>query len=104
MVPYLISIKYNNLVIVFSLAHDITINKSIDWKLAEFFIMPEFRKKNFGSEAAIKTIKSQHGSWEISVLEDNLVAKKFWLHILNKLSVQYKSFKYQQYEVVEVTI
>ncbi|QBR83024.1 GNAT family N-acetyltransferase [Legionella israelensis] len=98
--PYVI--KHNESIIGFSLAHDITINKSIDWKLAEFFIMPEFRRQGFGCEAAISTIKSHTGSWEISVLEDNFKAKRFWLDVFHKLSVSYKSYKYQEYEVFEL--
>jgi len=100
--PY--AVKYKEQIIGFSLVHDITLNKSINWKLAEFFIMPEYRRKNFGTETAITTIKSHPGSWEISVLEDNTPAKKFWLRIIKMLSANYKSYKYKKYDVFEITV
>tara|TARA_Y100000588_G_C14241026_1_gene919367 strand:+ start:661 stop:1143 length:483 start_codon:yes stop_codon:yes gene_type:complete len=98
--PYVI--KRNDSIVGFSLAHDITINKPIDWKLAEFFIMPDFRRQNLGTDAAIATIKSHKGSWEVSILEDNIKAKKFWLNVFTQLSVPFKSYKYQEYEVFEI--
>ncbi|VEB39585.1 GNAT family acetyltransferase [Legionella sainthelensi] len=99
--PY--AVQYKGQVIGFSLVHDITLNESIRWKLAEFFIMPEFRRQNIGTEAALTTIKSHPGSWEISVLEDNNPAKIFWLRILKQLSAKYQSYRYQNYEVFEIT-
>lgn len=51
----------------------------------------------------IATIKSKNGSWEISVLEDNIKAKQFWLNVFKKLSVPYNSFKYKEYEVFEIS-
>ena len=98
--PYVIREKTS--IAGFSLVHDITINPSIDWKLAEFFIMPDFRRQKIGTLAALSTIKSHKGSWEISVLEDNIKAKQFWLNIFRKLSSPYKSYKYQEYEVFEI--
>jgi predicted acetyltransferase len=98
--PY--AVKLNNLVIGFSLVHDITIIESMDWKLAEFFIMPEFRDKGIGTEAAIKTIQSHQGKWEISVLKDNPKAKAFWLHVFKKLSMEYEVTDYPEYEVFSI--
>lgn len=97
-------INQDKKIIGFSLAHDITINESINWKLAEFFIMPEFRRLRLGTEAAIATIKSKRGSWEISVLKDNLKAKQFWLNVFNQLSVKFHTYNYQEYEVFEIHI
>lgn len=99
--PYLI--QQDKAPIGFSLVHDITINPNLQWKLAEFFILPEYRQQHFGLQAAIQTIRLHSGSWEVSVLSDNKVAKQFWLAVFQALNINYRAYAYHEFEVFEMT-
>tara|TARA_R110002073_G_scaffold14926_6_gene59958 strand:- start:2718 stop:3197 length:480 start_codon:yes stop_codon:yes gene_type:complete len=53
--------------------------------LAEFFVIPSFRRRGFGALAADMILKSLGGQWEVSVLKTNLPAQKFWARTLTVL-------------------
>ena len=92
--PYLI--KQSELSIGFALVHDITIHHNADWKMAEFFLLAPFRKKGIAQYAVNNIMKRHQGLWEISVLKDNEIAKKFWGNIFpdasNRIYDQYPTF------------
>lgn len=97
--PYLIT--QDQTPIGFALVHDITLNKNADWKMAEFFIFAPYRRKGIGQHV-VKTIFKQHpGLWEISVLNDNEIAKNFWQRLLSQNSIHHYYAQYPQYIVYE---
>ncbi len=79
--PYLIF--YNDTPIGFALIHDITVNPSANWKMAEFFIMAPFRQKGIGKKVVNWLFEKHSGHWELSVLKDNDPALKFWKKVLS---------------------
>lgn len=47
--------------------------------IAEFFIMPNFRNKNFGEKLAHQIFDQYVGKWEVRQLIEAVQARKFWL-------------------------
>ncbi|MCH9762802.1 MAG: GNAT family N-acetyltransferase [Gammaproteobacteria bacterium] len=99
--PYLI---YKNAVpIGFALVHDISVNPTADWKLAEFFIMAPYKRQGIGSLVLKQLFQKHQGLWEISVLKDNTPAIKFWSKMLeNHKQVIHPEFSnYVFFEIVK---
>lgn len=97
--PYLIYDNDNP--IGFALIHDITVNPSADWKIAEFFIMAPYRHKGIGKLVADWLFEKYSGHWEISVLKDNVPALKFWKKVLNESTLLTHN-EFQNYLFFEV--
>lgn len=52
--------------------------------IAEFFIMPKYRKLGIGEVAAKIVFEKFAGNWEVRVLEENLNAQLFWQKVIDK--------------------
>jgi predicted acetyltransferase len=48
------------------------------WDMAEFFVMPEFRKQGIGTRIAHEVWRGFPGAWQIRVLRANQAALHFW--------------------------
>ena len=70
------------------------LGEAVDHVLAEFFILPKYRKKHLGTEAAQQILQSFPGRWEIKYSERNTAAAKFW----NRVTAQYNPIKYSMDE------
>ena len=46
-------------------------------QIAEFFVLPKFRRQRVGQAAAAKIIKQHSGAWQIAVMEENQRAHMF---------------------------
>ena len=46
--------------------------------IAEFFVMKKYRRCGIGKTAAMELFDRFPGGWEVSVLRNNLPAKRFW--------------------------
>ncbi|WP_133137159.1 GNAT family N-acetyltransferase [Legionella rowbothamii] len=51
---------------------------SIDWNMAEFFILAKFQGKGIGQSIAHELWKTHSGCWEVSVIPENKPALAFW--------------------------
>lgn len=52
--------------------------------IAEFLIIPKFRKKHIGKNVAYKIFEKFKGNWEIQPMENNLGAYSFWKSIISE--------------------
>jgi predicted acetyltransferase len=56
------------------------------WDMAEFFILRGYRKRGIGTQAAHQVWKNLPGRWEVRVMESNLLASRFWVNAISKLT------------------
>ncbi|WP_419880467.1 GNAT family N-acetyltransferase [Peribacillus sp. B-H-3] len=48
------------------------------YSMAEFFILKKYRRYRAGRQAAFQLFDQHRGAWEVSVIEENMPAEKFW--------------------------
>jgi predicted acetyltransferase len=51
---------------------------AVDGAIAEFYVLPEFRRRRCGEEAAASAFRTRRGEWELSFHRDNVAARNFW--------------------------
>lgn len=51
--------------------------------ISEFYIKKEYREKNIGKEAAIKTFEKFKGKWEVREIRNNPKAREFWVKVIS---------------------
>jgi predicted acetyltransferase len=61
-------------------------SNQIDYFLAEFFILPEYRRNGFGHAAFKEIINIHQGQWELAFFIKNAQAEKFWLEAVKEFS------------------
>ena len=54
--------------------------------LDEFYILPEYRRKRYGTEAIESILTEFQGEWHMYILKDNLIAQKFWCNVFNSIN------------------
>ena len=82
-------IKYNNNLVGFTM-----LNKNLkilphdenNYSVAEFLIIPKYRRMHLGTEAAYKVFDLHEGLYEVQPMENNPVAQKFWDKVINDYS------------------
>jgi predicted acetyltransferase len=52
--------------------------------VAEFYVVPRFRRQRIGKVAAFALFKKFPGRWEVRQLYENLVAQRFWRRVLSE--------------------
>ncbi|WP_162895002.1 GNAT family N-acetyltransferase [Rhizobium terrae] len=57
--------------------------RGTDFAIAEFYIAPDTRRRGIGLEAAKTVLNSRSGQWELSIMERNAPAQKFWPRVLD---------------------
>lgn len=57
--------------------------------IEEFYIIPSFRKKGCGREAACKVLALYRGEFHLHVLKKNEKARAFWENTLKSLNISY---------------
>ena len=77
--PYLIFFRERP--VGFALVNKVGTDSSVDWNMAEFFIIKNCRKFGIGGYAAKQIIDKFSGIWEIAVIPDNQSAYLFWSHV-----------------------
>jgi predicted acetyltransferase len=51
------------------------------WQIAEFFVLPELRRRKIGLEAALKLVRTRADMWEFSYDTANEAARIFWKRV-----------------------
>ena len=70
-----------------SMIHDVMKNNSAVHDVAEFFIMPNFRKRGFGEDFATAIFMMYKGRWEVRQLPELVhTARIFWRKTISKLA------------------
>ncbi|WP_159731972.1 GNAT family N-acetyltransferase [Methylosinus sp. Ce-a6] len=63
----------------FTLVNAISISGyPVDASIAEFYVLPAFRRTGCGAAAAAQTFRMRAGWWELSYHRDNAAARAFW--------------------------
>lgn len=76
-------IKYNGKLAGFVLINE---NNKFNFQgktIAEFLILPPYRRKHLGKEAAIKAFELYPGNWEVQPMENNPIAYSFWNNVIS---------------------
>ncbi|OAJ75345.1 acetyltransferase [Brevibacillus sp. SKDU10] len=63
------------------------------YSIAEFFIMRKYRKRGIGRKVAFRLFHQFQGEWEISQIEQNISAQKFWRTLIS----EYTNHNYQEF-------
>ena len=84
-------IKYEN-----KIAGFVMINKHLKvlkdgYSVAEFLIMPYYRRNHIGKEAAYKVF-NLHDIWEVQPMDNNIIAYNFWKNVI-------KNYTNNNYEI-----
>jgi predicted acetyltransferase len=66
------------------------INKKVDYKLEEFFIVNRYRNKGFGEHVFCELIAKHKGKWELGILKENKAAITFWRKVITRNIGEYK--------------
>ena len=56
------------------------------WDMAEFFVLWAYRRHGVGLRASHEVWRTFKGSWEVRVVESNLVARAFWQRALGEFT------------------
>lgn len=98
-------IKQNNNILGF-----VMINSNLKVKhdcpaqtIAEFLILPQYRKKHIGKIVAYKVFDTYSGEWEVEPMDNNAGAYEFWKKIISEYTnSNYKAYKLDNMEDVFV--
>jgi len=52
--------------------------KKEHWEMAEFYVLPEFRRRGLGMSCALDIFKNHLGKWEIHFNKYNLASRSLW--------------------------
>lgn len=63
--------------------------------IAEFFVLPNYRHKGVGTQAAFLAFDLFRGKWEVAQIPENALAVTFWRHVI----AAYTGGRYVHYEL-----
>jgi predicted acetyltransferase len=63
------------------------------YSVAEFFIMKKYRHNGLGKQVAFNLFDLFPGDWEVTQIEENIPAQKFWRKIIS----EYTNDNYKEY-------
>lgn len=79
--PYLITANRTTAGFAF-VNHHSRLNTPYTKSVAEFYILPEFRRSGVGQVAAAHMFRQFPGPWEVAVLSGNKTAEQFWIRAI----------------------
>jgi len=56
------------------------------WEMAEFYVLPEFRRRGLGTACAREIFKKHPGDWRIGFNKHNLASRNLWRKLARVLS------------------
>ena len=74
-------------------------DEPIDHGIAEFCILPKYRRMGVGRAALFQIFDRIHGKWHLKMHPHNTVAKKFWCNVI----AEYTNGNYRLCEAVSGT-
>lgn len=81
---FFIKEKESNKLLGFVLINTYTQKIEKGHSIAEFLIIPKYRRNHIGSKVATDCFNMYKGNWEVSPSIGNEIAKKFWLKTIEK--------------------
>lgn len=103
-----VNLLYQEKIIGFALINDWIVSKAFkaNKSIAEFYIIPEWRRKGMGKKAAYELFDTYKGKWEIRQSSTNSTAIKFWREIIkaytNDHFIEIKNRKDNNIEFVQL--
>lgn len=82
--PYLI--RANGQLAGFALVNKWSPLEGCDWSVAEFFVLPAFRKKQVGERAAAILFARHTGTWHVAEMRKNRQALAFWRKVIGRFT------------------
>lgn len=70
----------------FALINDHTLIDTNTIAIAEFYILPQYRKLCYGRHLAYEVFKTYTGQWEVLFQNDNLKGGDFWRSVISNYS------------------
>jgi len=82
--PYFI--MHNNAIAGFCLVNMHTTEIDSGYSMAEFYILPEYRRQGLGKKAALEVFGLYEFNWEIKELKTNTRAISFWRNTIQEIA------------------
>jgi predicted acetyltransferase len=76
--PFLISVNGRWAGFVFVRQLQDSADRGPAWDMAEFFVMRDYRRHGIGTKVAHMVLRRLPGSWQVRVMEANVVGRQFW--------------------------
>lgn len=77
-------IKSNNQLVGFVMVNENLKIYSNGKSIAEFLILPSYRRKQIGKQVAITIFDMYLGNWEVEPIENSITAYKFWQNTIKE--------------------
>lgn len=61
--------------------------------IAEFMVLPKYRRNKIGKKAAFKVFNKYHGNWEVEPVSDSKRAYMFWENVIKEYTSDNYEFK-----------
>ena len=71
-----------------------------DFAIAEFYILPAFRKNGIGSSTFLLLLEKHKGIWEVSIIGDNHTAHNFWKTTIHQANILHLKQILEEPEVI----
>lgn len=88
-------VRYRNEIVGFVIVNKKGSDSSIDFNMAQFFILRKFKNKGIGRYVAEETFKKFPGIWEVMVIPGNEGAYRFWRSIIR----YFTHYNFKEYTV-----
>lgn len=89
--PFLI--RYKGELAGFAIIDNDSIDPSVDFNMAQFFILRTYKRVGLGRNSAFQCFKKFPGTWEVRILPKNEAAYHFWLSIIKEFTNNHFSEK-----------
>jgi predicted acetyltransferase len=64
----------------------LVIKEGENWEMAEFYVLPEFRRHGLGSACALDIFRKHPGEWRIGFNKHNEASRAIWQGLAERLS------------------
>ena len=94
--PFLI--RPENAIAGFALLRRINNADHVVMEMAEFYVMPEYRTRRIGLDAATELFRRFPGNWKLEVIKNNVGALAFWPKVLRAVAqdIQKSEFEFSE--------
>lgn len=77
-------VRYKGELAGFAIVDKDSIDPSVDFNMAQFFILRTYKRKGLGKLIAFQCFEKFKGTWEVHVLPKNEIARHFWRSIISE--------------------
>ena len=71
------------------------------WSISEFFILKRFRLDGLGKLAAYQIFEKHKGDWQVSQIEANKPAQRFWRNVIGEYSKKQYTERKEEGRVIQ---